>query len=99
MIITFFISVIFWIIFYKLLTSTKVSPGRYFYSENDSKYLSLNLWQLILIIISLFIPCLNVSVSAIALIVLIMYVGIEDNVKFVPKGTLEKVIKFLNKKI
>ena len=95
--ISIIISIILWIIFYCIYSSTKISPSTYRYYEKESRYYIFRIWHLILIILTLFIPFVNIIASAGAIFSVIFFINTEENVRFVPKGIVSKITNFLNK--
>lgn len=96
----YIISLLLFILCISLFKSTKESDS-YYYEEESAEYWKLPLWILLLIIIVWIIPYINLITSIIAIIIQMLNLAIEDNIKLVPKENtfFGKLLKFLTKEI
>lgn len=96
----YIISLVLFTLCIALIKSTKESDS-YYYDEDFAKYWKMPVWLLILIIIAWMTPYVNLVASITAIIVQILNLAIQDNVKLVPREStfFAKLLKFLTKEI
>lgn len=95
MIITIIVSAIVFAILFKLIKCIKVSPG-YYYKEDTAEYMKIPVWIILLILVSIFVPYLNIALAIWAIIIFTIHITMDKNIKFIPRGT---ILKFLTKKV